>query len=130
MFSDQLIEHLHPQDTAEHFCFVRRLLKRGGNYLFRTPHALSGPHDVSAYFSDVPLGFHLKEWTYTELEPLLAETGFKLRHEYWALRGHRAALPKMYFRLLERAIARVGGRSKRLLARMLVPTIEVVAEAR
>src|SRR5262245_4894155 len=50
--SDQLIEHLHVQDTPGHFVLVARLLKNGGTYVFRTPHAFTGPHDVSAYFCD------------------------------------------------------------------------------
>src|SRR5690606_20747310 len=62
-FSDQLIEHLHPDDAADHFRVVRQVLKPGGVYIFRTPHRLSGPHDVSRYFCEHAEGFHLKEWT-------------------------------------------------------------------
>ena len=40
-FSDQLIEHLHPQDAADHFRLVHRLLKPGGVYTLRTPHRRS-----------------------------------------------------------------------------------------
>jgi 2-polyprenyl-3-methyl-5-hydroxy-6-metoxy-1,4-benzoquinol methylase len=66
IFSDQFIEHLHPDDTFLHFELAFSLLKPGGKYIFRTPHAFSGPYDVSMYFSDIPQGFHLKEWTYSE----------------------------------------------------------------
>jgi SAM-dependent methyltransferase len=57
VFSDQLIEHLHPDDTSHHFKLVYRILKPNGKYIFRTPHAITGPHDVSRYFSDIPVGF-------------------------------------------------------------------------
>ena len=75
-FSDQLIEHLHPDDVRLHFETVRRILKPGGTYVLRTPHRFSGPHDVSRYFCDNPQGFHLKEWTYRELVQVLRNTGF------------------------------------------------------
>ena len=32
-----------------------------------TPNRLYGPHDISRYFSDRPLGFHLREYTHLEL---------------------------------------------------------------
>jgi len=128
VFSDQLIEHLHPEDTAEHFRFVKRLLKPGGRYLFRTPHALTGPHDVSAYFSDEPLGFHLKEWTYGELDQLLAQAGFRQWKKYWAVRSYRAALPTVYFNAWEGALGRLPKKLARPVARLLLPTIEVVAQ--
>ena len=67
VFSDQLIEHFHPEETELHFRLVNRILKKGGKYIFRTPHALTGPHDISKYFCDEPEGFHLKEWTFSEL---------------------------------------------------------------
>lgn len=127
VFSDQLIEHLHPEDTADHFSFVRRLLRPGGRYVFRTPHALTGPHDVSAYFSDVPLGFHLKEWTYGELDELLRDLGWRIERRYWAVAGHRASLPNLYFRTLEPTLGRLNKRLGRPLSRLLVPTIEVEA---
>ena len=33
------------------------ILTAGGVYLIRTPHAFTGPHDVSKYFCDEPEGF-------------------------------------------------------------------------
>jgi SAM-dependent methyltransferase len=77
VFSYQLLEHLHPDDMLLHFQLVHRLLKPGGSYVFSTPHRHSGPHDISRYFSDVPQGFHLKEWTYWELASVAKEAGFR-----------------------------------------------------
>lgn len=89
-FSYQFIEHLHPDDIQEHFLLARRILKPGGAYIFCTPHRFSGPHDISRFFSDTPEGFHLKEWTYRELDQLLASVGFSGWHGYRAGRLWRS----------------------------------------
>jgi SAM-dependent methyltransferase len=75
-FSYQFIEHLHPDDVEPHFELVRRVLKPGGSYIFSTPHRFTGPHDISGSFSDVPQGFHFKEWTYREMTKLAQRMGF------------------------------------------------------
>lgn len=118
-FSDQLIEHLHPQDTEDHFRFVNRLLKRGGAYVLRTPHCSSGPHDVSQYFSDVPQGFHLKEWTFAELFALLRRLDYSSVRTYWYARGFSLRLPKLYFLAAEKLAPMFG----RKLAHLLIPSI-------
>lgn len=100
-FSDQLIEHLHPEDTADHFRLLHRLLKPGGVYLLRTPHRLTGPHDVSRYFSERAEGFHLKEWTYGELLALLQEQGFSSIKTYWFGKRILLRLPRSAFTLTE-----------------------------
>lgn len=104
VFSDQLIEHLHPEDTVEHFRLVKRILKKNGVYIFRTPHRYSGPHDISAYFSDVPEGFHLKEWTYTELAELLGSLSFSALQGIFQIRRHCAEMPLMWFSMTEKAL--------------------------
>jgi len=76
LFSYQFLEHLHPDDVDLHFQLANRVLKPGGCYVFSTPHRFSGPHDISRYFSDEPLGFHLKEWTYREMFEILKANGF------------------------------------------------------
>jgi len=88
-FSYQFIEHLHPEDTALHFQQAYEILKPGGLYVFDTPHAFSGPHDISRYFSQSPEGFHLKEWTYNELFRLTRACGFSTCYTY------RRRKPKM-----------------------------------
>jgi SAM-dependent methyltransferase len=75
-FSYQFLEHLHPDDVELHLQTAFRILKPGAGYLISTPHAFSGPHDISRYFSDTPQGFHLKEWTYRELVTLAKKVGF------------------------------------------------------
>lgn len=68
VISDQVIEHLHPDDVALHFCSVRSVLRSGGRYVFNTPHFLTGPHDVSRVFGcKYASGMHLKEYSYRQL---------------------------------------------------------------
>jgi SAM-dependent methyltransferase len=74
--SMQLFEHLHPEDATEHLQEVSRVLKPGGFYILETPNALVGPGDVSRFFTETPLGFHLREYTIRQLCGLLHECGF------------------------------------------------------
>jgi SAM-dependent methyltransferase len=76
VWSNDLIEHLHPEDARTHLQLVRTHLKPGGRYALVTPNKYSGPHDISAGFDKVPRGFHLKEWSYRELEAALLSAGF------------------------------------------------------
>jgi SAM-dependent methyltransferase len=76
IYSNQLMEHLHPDDAAAQLAEIFRVLKPGGRYFCITPSALTGPHDVSRYFDDVARGFHLKEYTYGDLRTLFARAGF------------------------------------------------------
>ena len=127
VFSDQLVEHLHPEDTALHFALVHRLLAPGGTYLFRTPHALCGPHDVSRFFADEPQGFHLREWTYGELEPVLRAAGFTRLRAYWNARGARVPLPWQLVTLLEAGLRRLPAGLRRRVSRPLLPNVTVAA---
>jgi len=122
-FSDQLIEHFHPDDTVEHFKLVRRLLKPGGVYVFRTPHRIHGPADVSRYFSDEPQGFHLKEWTYGEIGPALRNAGFSSWRGYWSAKGWRVRLPHAYFTTVEKVVPRLPTLLGRKIARILLPNL-------
>lgn len=126
VFSDHLVEHLHPEDVVLHFSTILGLLKPGASYIFRTPHVCSGPHDVSQYFSDVPEGFHLKEWSLRELEPVLAQVGYSRITPVWRIGTTAVAVPRLLFRAYERMIAPLQARS-RSLARTLLPSICVIA---
>lgn len=75
-YSCHFLEHLHPEDAAEHAAEMCRVLRPGGVYVAVTPNRLWGPHDVSRYFDDVPTGFHLREYTHVELARLLRRAGF------------------------------------------------------
>jgi ubiquinone/menaquinone biosynthesis C-methylase UbiE len=81
-FSYQFLEHLHPDDVRPHLAMAHRVLKPGGAYIFDTPHAFSGPHDISRYFSRTPVGFHFKEWTYREMMAELKAAGFSCSYTF------------------------------------------------
>lgn len=86
-YSNQLMEHLHPDDARQQLQNIYRALKAGGKYIIITPNCLSGPHDISRYFSDTAQGFHLHEYTYRELVALLRQIGFTSFVTYWGGRG-------------------------------------------
>src|SRR5262249_45420096 len=75
-FSDQLMEHLHPDDAREQLRSIARCLAPGGTYLCVTPHRLYGPRDISGYFETVAAGFHLREYSGAEIRRLFADAGF------------------------------------------------------
>lgn len=75
--SCHLVEHLHPEDLLDHLAEVYRLLAPGGVYVVVTPSRLYGPHDVSRYFSDRPMGFHLREYLHADLAAQLRRAGFR-----------------------------------------------------
>lgn len=76
-YSNQLMEHLHPDDAVSQLAGIYASLKPGGYYICRTPSRLTGPYDVSRSFDDVATGFHLKEYTVGELRDLFLQAGFK-----------------------------------------------------
>ena len=76
VYSNQLMEHLHPRDAPPQLQEINRVLRPGGCYFCITPTKLTGPHDISRFFHDEPLGFHLKEYTYQEIANLLNDAGF------------------------------------------------------
>jgi SAM-dependent methyltransferase len=122
-FSDYLIEHLHPDETRSHFEIVYRLLKKGGRYIFRTPHALTGPHDISQYFCEEPEGFHLKEWTHTELRRLIGDIGFSRYVSYWSAKGMQIRSPVLIFEGYEKIAGFFPRRLTRRLSRLTIPLI-------
>jgi hypothetical protein len=123
VFSDQFLEHLYPEDTRIHLGLAHYLLKPGGKYIFRTPHAFTGPHDVSQYFSHAPQGFHLKEWTYGEFKHMLQGLSFSHLYGIRQVRGIPLRLPYLYFQACEQMLTWLPRRYKRALARYFVPSI-------
>jgi ubiquinone/menaquinone biosynthesis C-methylase UbiE len=74
--SNNLMEHVHPEDAKLQLLEIARVLKAGGKYRCVTPSRLTGPHDISVYFDYEPTGFHLREYDYGSLHALLKSAGF------------------------------------------------------
>jgi SAM-dependent methyltransferase len=116
-YSNQLMEHLHPEDAREQLRSIVDALAPGGIYLCITPNRLSGPHDVSRAFDDEATGFHLKEYTAGELARLFRAAGFS---KVWALAGARRRLveiPVAALGALEAVLGVLPRRLRRALAR-------------
>jgi SAM-dependent methyltransferase len=121
VFSDQFVEHLHPDDADLHFRMVRTILKPGGSYILRTPHAFHGPFDVSAFFSRVPEGFHLKEWTFAGLRDTLRRSGYTSWRGGFRRRGRYRELPVGLFAAFEGIVRPLPHRARALVSRFLLP---------
>lgn len=131
VFSNQLMEHLHPDDAEEQISEVRRVLAAGGRYVCITPNALTGPHDISAHFGEIPRGFHLREWTIRELSAQLRTAGFSRVDVAVALGGEvLVQVPGPRYGRLEAALARLPrGRRRAGIVRKLLDPGALVASA-
>jgi SAM-dependent methyltransferase len=119
VYSNQLLEHLHPDDTLEHLREVHAVLKRGGVYVGVTPNRVAGPWDISLYFDEYATGFHLKEYTLGELAGRLEEIGFRRVQCRVGARGWYIRSPRLPVQLLERGLARLPFSLRFPLARSL-----------
>jgi len=75
-YSNQVMEHLHPDDAKNQLTNICSALVPRGIYICITPNRLIGPHDISRFFEDHATGFHLKEYTYRELRSVFGAAGF------------------------------------------------------
>ncbi|MGD9982449.1 MAG: class I SAM-dependent methyltransferase [Hyphomonadaceae bacterium] len=106
IYSNQVLEHIHPDDVEERMRELYRVLKPGGRYMCRTPNRFSGPHDVSMYFDDVSHGTHMREYSYETLYRLVGDAGFVHPRIMIAPRAYRLFdLPYALARLVERVFA-------------------------
>jgi SAM-dependent methyltransferase len=79
IYSNDLVEHLHPDDMRCHLSRAHEILRPKGHYICVTPHRDTGPHDATKFFKPrgtPPEGLHLVEYNCTELASLLREHGF------------------------------------------------------
>lgn len=76
IYSNQVFEHLHPDDTVPLLNLYHKFLTPGGKLVVITPHRLTGPHDISRDFTKDAEGFHLKEYNYKEMRDLLRANGY------------------------------------------------------
>lgn len=114
-YSNQLMEHLHPDDAFEQLENIYRTLAQKGVYLCITPNRLNGPHDISQYFDIEATGFHLKEYTVTDLSDLFRKAGFSKVKIFVGAKGMFFLIPVFPVRLLESILKRLPTKiSKRL----------------
>jgi len=76
IYSNQVFEHLHPEDVYHHLHQYHNILRENGKIVIVTPNSLTGPYDISRNYSLTPVGFHLKEYTNSEIKTLLLNAGF------------------------------------------------------
>lgn len=93
VYSNDFIEHLHPEDALEHLRQTWHRLKAGGVCICLTPSRVTGPHDVSRFFDEVSTGLHLKEYSAAELNALFLRAGFSKTRILVAIRRHFFVLP-------------------------------------
>jgi SAM-dependent methyltransferase len=118
-YSDQLMEHLHPDDAREQLANICRALARGGVYVCLTPNRLSGPHDVSRYFDEVATGFHLQEYTASELAAMFRAVGFRKLVALVGARGSHVAVPVAFLKGIEVLLSNLPRGLGKTLARGL-----------
>lgn len=106
-YSNQLMEHLHPDDAFEQIQNIYTALKREGAYICITPNSLTGPHDISRGFDGLATGFHLKEYTATELSRLFFKVGFSKVYSYIGGRGIHIRCPLLLIILCEKTLRHI-----------------------
>ncbi len=101
VWSAHVVEHIHPDELADHLFDVRRALADKGHYIIFTPNRFSGPHDISKKFADEAQGLHLREYTAHELEDLLVQAGYTKRLWYAGGKGLYLRIPFGLVQLVE-----------------------------
>jgi SAM-dependent methyltransferase len=117
-YSYQVMEHVHPDDAVEQLRNIYRALAKGGLYICVTPNRLNGPHDVSRYFDQVARGFHLKEYTFSELDNLFRQAGFRRCRGYVGFRHRYVRAPNFVLAGLEAVLARIPYRLRHWLGNL------------
>lgn len=113
-FSNQLMEHLHPDDAAEQLREIYTALSPNGTYLCFTPNSISGPHDVSRGFDPVATCLHLHEYTVAELDRMFKHVGF--RHTQVLLPVGNVRVPVPAITALESCVGALPGPISRRVA--------------
>ena len=114
-YSNQLMEHLHPDDASEQLKSIYTALAPGGVYVCITPNRLNGPHDVSKHFDRTATGLHLKEYSGMELRRALLTTRFRRCHFYIGARQTYIRCPVWLFAAIESIVATLPFRLRRRL---------------
>lgn len=133
VFTDQLIEHLHPEDAEAIHRDILQVLAPGGVFVCYTPNRLLGPHDLTRYFDgDQPQGLHLREYTLTELADFLKALGFDRVQPLVGARSIWLPAPLWALTAVEGALERLSARDRRRLIRapLVRPLLRLLLGAR
>ena len=115
-FSDQLMEHLHPEDAAIQLHEILRVLRKGAAYYCVTPNRLTGPHDISWHYDEEATGLHLKEYTLADIRRLFLDSGFAKVRYVWAIGGrYLGTYPLLPFAALEHVVQLLPASARRIL---------------
>ena len=128
IYSHDVVEHLQEEDMLEQTGLIHQALARGGVYVCVTPNRLSGPHDISRQFSDTPEGFHLREYTVTELADAFRAAGFSRINIFLSKSGYHLTpqFPARAARWLEVSLEQLPATMRRSASRAL-HSVKVVA---
>jgi ubiquinone/menaquinone biosynthesis C-methylase UbiE len=116
-YSNQLMEHLHPDDAADQLKEIQRVLKPGGHYICITPSRVTGPHDISCYFDYEATCFHLREYDYATLRTLFRDAGFAKFRCCVSARGHQFRIPYPAIRTFELVFSALPAQMRAALTR-------------
>lgn len=116
-YSNQLMEHLHPDDAIEQLKNIYAVMVAGGSYLCVTPNRLTGPHDVSKYFDEEATGFHLHEYSIAELYELFRAIGISKVKSYVGLLGVYFPIPIFLLVLMEKSVLSLPKNLRKSVAR-------------
>jgi SAM-dependent methyltransferase len=122
-YSQQLMEHLHPDDALQQLRNLLSALKPGGRYFCVTPNRVTGPHDISRHFDDVATCLHLKEYTIGELARLFREVGFRKVALYVSTGSRPREIATWPFAAIESLLLPVPRRQRIALAALVRPRV-------
>lgn len=127
-YSNQMMEHLHPEDACDQLQGIYQAMAPGGRYICVTPNRLSGPWDISRYFDQEATGLHLKEYTITEQAETFRSAGFSQVRLFLSYGGRHLSpqLPVAPIRWLEWGLEQLPHAQCRKIAHGLV-AVKVVA---
>lgn len=128
VYSNQVMEHLHPDDASDQLQNIVGVLVPRGKYICITPNRIAGPHDISKYFDEVATGLHLKEYTVTEVADMLRRTGFSKVKTFLSYKGYIVSplLPVTPFAWIEWILEKLPRALRKRVAILLV-AVKIVA---